>query len=663
MTHARTAVVLAAALIFVAPAHAGNNFGGTAVLSWSRVAVVSDLTAPASYPSPLYLLLVGVPDVRSLDVELKWSPNDLVGPCYYVMSADSTVLPCGRVSFPLELPGVLDEDSTYTWAITFDGASRSCVTYLVGGNHCDGKPASFCLISVKTLDSNGELDELAVLGNATVLGGTEEGCPIVAQDIYPHVAVAGGENVFTIHGRDLAQDTQVALVDDGTEAPASTVTVSGDTTAIATVTIPSGFSGALDVVVSTAQSSDTLRSLVVVADSASGLTPVWRLNISDVGGMPRASVIANEFVNPAYPVQFPLGALPIRRRVETAVVSGDRSVPFYSMEIAPLDLDPNGRPAAGGLNPLSSSVVSVNSQTGDLAVIRAPALGQQLRSIPPQLISRVVPATPQLAPSEEFLGWERSPDRSWLVARTGTTTQFFTASRSDPMLRVPGRSYEGTYSRDGRHYAMVVDDGTAKRWIVIAADGGILREGLPSSDALSQLSLSPFGDVLTFTREQSARVPSTTVTVDLRTGQERVLSALPGGTRYYSGDGRTMMVLRAYPGSLRLFDVSHPLNPVEAAPPFEPPDTHFLTGAVCDDGSLVAVQVLETDANPSRTLMRVLALGRDLQQRAVVATRTQTSGLQFEGKFLLVGTQRHPIPVYFTFNPTVEISLYDLNGM
>ncbi len=662
MSRPLTAVLLAAVLNPVPPVHAGNNFGGSAALSWSGIAEVSDLPTVPVEPVPLYLLLTGIPDVRSLAVELKWSPNDLVGPCYYLIPMDSSATSCGWTSY-LQPPGVFEEDSSYTWMITFDGAPRSCVVFMVGGDYCEGRPASFCLMSVKTVDSDGAVDELTVLGGATILGGVEDGCPVVAQDIFPHVAVLGRENTFTIQGRDLSQDTQIALVDDGIAAAASSVVVAGDTTATATVPIPSSFAGPLDVIVSTSTSSDTLANRVLVADSSAGLAPVWQLDVTQVDDLPRARVVANEFVNTAYLAPFPIRTLPIKRRVETAGSSGDRTVPVIGVDVAPLDFDTNGRPAVSHLAFVSSSLVSVNPQTGNEAILASPGLAGMARPLSPQLAARTVSANLRIGPSEEFLGWERSPTGQWLVVHTSTSTQFFVETRTEPVLRLAGRSYDGVFSKDGKRYAAVVDDERLRRWIVVSADGAILKEGAPSEDSMSQLELSPRADVLTFTRERSAHVPPTIVAVNLATGEEHVLSIMPDGTRYYSADGRTVLVLSPSPGSLRLFDVTDPLNPVEVAPPFEAPEGHFITGAVSNDGMLVALQMLERDENPMRTLTRVIALDRNLQQRAVVATRTQAGGLQFEGHFLLSGTQRHPIPTYFIFNPTTQIRLYDLGGL
>lgn len=661
MSRLLAAVLLAAAVVVVAPASAGNNFGGRAALSWSGIAQVGDLGTVATQPAPLYLLLSGAPDVRSLAVELKWSPNDLVGPCYYLIPMNSSATSCGWTSY-LQPPGVFEEDSSYTWKITFDGASRSCVVHMVGGDHCEGKPASFCLKSVKTVDSNGGVDDLTVLGSATILGGVEDGCPVVAQDIFPHVAVQGRENAFTIQGRDLSQDTQIALVDNGVAAGASSVVVAGDTTATATIPIPSSFAGSLDVVVSTAVSSDTLKSRVLVADPSAGLPAVWQLDITQVDDLPRASVTVNEFINPAYSAQFPATTLRVNRRIERGKYVGGHFSPDFTVDAALLDLDLNGRPAVGQLAFISSSTMSVDPWTGKVAILASTSPVDGMREVPPRLATRAVRVTVSSLDGDLFVGWERSPDEQWMVVRTERRTDVFASGQTSPGLRLTGRAYDGVFTKDGRRYAAVVEEERGRRWVVMSPSR-ILRESPPAGDAISQLGLSPEGNVLTFTRQRSPRDPVATVAVDLATGQEHVLTSVPDGTRYYSADGKTMIVLTPDPGRVRLFDVTDPLNPVELATPFEMPNGQFITGAVSGDGGLVAVQMLEIDNNPHRTLTRVILLNRNLQQSATVISRTELDGLQFEGRFLFVGTQRHPIPTYFLFSPTTQIKLYDLSGL
>lgn len=661
MGRAIAMLVLAAFPISAAPSDAGNNFGGTATLSWSSVAQITDRSNVPTAPVPLYLILDGVPDLRSLAVEVKWLPNSLVGPCYYLLPTNSATGACASTSY-LDPPGVFDGDSSYDWKITFSGPSHACVQYTVAGDLCDGKAASFCLASVRTLDSDGAIDELGVLGGATILGGVPDGCPVVAEDVFPHVAVVGRENTFTIQGRALSPNTQITLVDDGVTANASSVVVTGDTTATATVPIPSSFAGALDVVVTTPSSSDTLANRVVAADSSAGMAPVWQLDVAQSQDLPRASVVANEFTNPAYTPAFPATMLPIKHRTESMTMSGDHMVPMYSMDIAPLGLDVNGQPVVNGLAFATASAVSVNQWSGKISVLSPVAPSGGLPIVPTRLSSRTVRLDVKSTDANPFLGWERSPNEGWSVARNEHEMSIFTAQSPTPTLRLSGLSYAGVFSRNGKVYATVIEDVRGRRWAALSRDG-VISESKPTGDALNQLELSPSGDVLTFSRQRTVQDPAVTVGVNLASGEERVLANIPNGTRYYSDDGRTMALLQPYPGRLQLFDVTDPLNPVEIAPALETSDGDFISAAVSADGGLVALQLLETTDNPHRTLSRVVALDRSLQQRALVIAGTSLSGLQFQGRYLLVGTQRHPIPSYFIFNPTTQIRLYDLGSL
>jgi len=42
---------------------------------------------------------------------------------------------------------------------------------------------------------------------------------------------------------------------------------------------------------------------------------------------------------------------------------------------------------------------------------------------------------------------------------------------------------------------------------------------------------------------------------------------------------------------------------------------------------------------------------------------TRINGLQFVGRFLFVGMQRHPIPSFFVWDSTSAVMLYDLSAL
>ncbi len=257
-------------LLLALPAVAGNNAEGTAQLSWAQSDIVSNLTEVPTLPAPLYLVLQGTPDIQQLAVTIRWSPRDSIGPCYELIPADSTGGYCGSTGY-LNPPGIFEGDSSYTWSISFDGSSRSCVVYRVAGQACTDRPANFCLASVETKDSNGEIDQLVLNGNATILGGVPDGCPAVVQDVFPHTVVAGRQNTLEIQGANFAGGTWVTLQSQtGTASSSSSSVVSQDAhTLNASIDVPTSFAGPISVVVGTGQSTaDTLGGQLSVAEIA-----------------------------------------------------------------------------------------------------------------------------------------------------------------------------------------------------------------------------------------------------------------------------------------------------------------------------------------------------------------------------------------------------------
>jgi hypothetical protein len=269
----------------------------------------------------------------------------------------------------------------------------------------------------------------------------------------------------------------------------------------------------------------------------------------------------------------------------------------------------------------------------------------------------------QAAASGDLYGWEESPDRSWGLVHTFAGTRVFRRGTLRPLLHIRDRVYYGSFSRDGSRYAAVAEAGDLRRWILLSSEGVVLRDGVPTSCSLSQLYLSPDGKVLTLESEGRGCGRAGTIGVDLGVGTEKLLPVKVWGTRYYSADGRTMLDLTPAPGRLQLYDTTDPLNPLAVAGPLDTLDGLFVTAALSSDGSLIAVEMQEPDDNPHRNLMRVVVFDRSLRQRAILLRRTTPSGLQFEGPFLFVGVQRHPIPTYFETDPTSQIVLFDLSSL
>jgi hypothetical protein len=229
---------------------AGANAAGSASLSWSEGGSVTNLNvAPSWTRVPLFLRLQNAPDIQQLAVQLNWTPNDLVGPCFYVVPDSTLIASCG---WTMAGPGGdFAGDSSYTWSIAFPpGSDKSCVTYWVEGGACSGKPASFLLGSVKVRDSAGAIDELVVTGNATILGGVDSVGLVTVQSTSPSTVNSGEIAELTVQGTNFAIGAAVELRGDGLTLHATAVVVTSPNTLTAVVAVPDSAEAPLDVVVS-----------------------------------------------------------------------------------------------------------------------------------------------------------------------------------------------------------------------------------------------------------------------------------------------------------------------------------------------------------------------------------------------------------------------------
>jgi len=111
-------------------------------------------------------------------------------------------------------------------------------------------------------------------------------------------------------------------------------------------------------------------------------------------------------------------------------------------------------------------------------------------------------------------------------------------------------------------------------------------------------------------------------------------------------------------GLLDYFDITDPLRPQRKGPTLEA-DGPIMNGAVSDDGSFVAVAIL----SPDRLHKRIVALqhmGAALSHPRMVDPATVSEALQFEGRFLFLGIQRSPAPVFVELSTTESVSVYEL---
>lgn len=210
-----SAVLTAVLLSGSAIAWAGNNAGGTARLSWNPTVLVRSMDRAPGAAFPLYVQLDGASDVRSLSLWLQWTPEDSVTGCYRVVSGLASAT-CGT---GVEAPpnGAFDGDSAYAWTISFPpGSDRRCVTYQVTGGMCqDSVPATFHLIAARSIDSNGEIDELVIGAPITLAGGVEGTLPLSVTSLGSRQLLPGRTNLLPIKGTGFNSWTSVELRSGG----------------------------------------------------------------------------------------------------------------------------------------------------------------------------------------------------------------------------------------------------------------------------------------------------------------------------------------------------------------------------------------------------------------------------------------------------------------
>jgi hypothetical protein len=273
-------------IMALAPAvFAGNNAGGRAWLSWDRPGNVSTLSSAPVEAFPLYVQLRDATDVRALAMNVVWSPYDSLSRCYAITSA----VPSGPETQPdsafgaisaLPPTGSFDGDSSYTWSILFPSGSsqQQVVLHLVAAPLCPEETAAqFLLASVLAMDSNGLIDTLAVVGEASITP-----VPTVT-GVEPNQVDPSVPATLRIRGSQFVPGAEVRLRKGGAVTPVTEVVVQDSSQIIARfvptaeqqgpldvqVALPSGLSGTLLEGVTVA-SALTASSVYLPTDEAAG---------------------------------------------------------------------------------------------------------------------------------------------------------------------------------------------------------------------------------------------------------------------------------------------------------------------------------------------------------------------------------------------------------
>jgi hypothetical protein len=336
---------------------------------------------------------------------------------------------------------------------------------------------------------------------------------------------------------------------------------------------------------------------------------------------------------------------------------GDGLEASFSREIAPLLVNPDGTLED---IPLAFVPPARVSQGKTFAVLGLADDSRPWKDTPRIPVSYVNLTN---RPGQSILGWEGSADGQRGVVHTEQATFFIDATVSEPPGPRPlvnfyvHPTFGAALAEEAECIALVARADTLRKVLVSRFDGSILFEEPEFTDFhYDQLYLTPQGDALIVDREHQGR-PTEILGVDLATGTTKALAGVEEGDRYYSRDGRRLLVVRSGFGRAFYYDSSDPLDPQPLwSRPFEA-EVPIITAAVSDSGSYVALQTFESDGRgETRT---VIVLNQEGTRIAGPLQESRAEGLQFESGILFVGVQRHPIPAGVHWESTTEILAFD----
>jgi len=222
---------------FTNEAGAGRNAGGKARLTWDESGLELSIPAAPSDSFPLFLGLVGAPEVRALSVMVQWFPTDPTGKCYGLLPA-SNGAGCSTTSSDPPNGDFQGEPTTTWWSISPPpvGSDGHCVTWLVTSAGClDPHPAVFTAL-VRVEDYHGNIDTLQVLEPATI--GSAVATILQASSVAPTAIVPGTPTMLRIRGAGFSPGSRVTLSNESGGAEASRVVVLAPDEIVATIAAP-----------------------------------------------------------------------------------------------------------------------------------------------------------------------------------------------------------------------------------------------------------------------------------------------------------------------------------------------------------------------------------------------------------------------------------------
>jgi len=271
---------------------------------------------------------------------------------------------------------------------------------------------------------------------------------------------------------------------------------------------------------------------------------------------------------------------------------------------------------------------------------------------------------------QEILSWIKIPDSNLGMVHTTQATYFFDAGTQEPPGTYPFpyslyRTYGTVLSVSSKKIATIekVKNGNniQQRLIVYGFDKKDQPVPVYQSNLLNEeydkLYLDPSGKILMF--EKKGKNPELGL-INIENEDRKVINDVITGFRYYSFDASRMLIIRTGAGLAVYYDITDPYNPSELWN-FKVND-NLVTAGVCNDGSLVAIQI-QNNNTPSNRVVVLDEMMNILSQPDIDSIESMNmSGIDWEGKYLFVGAQRHPSPPDIS-RDTEQVNVYDFTGV
>ncbi len=420
----------------------------------------------------------------------------------------------------------------------------------------------------------------------------------------------------------------------------------------------------------------SLLLVSIVAHPASAAATgdlVWSLQVSG----DRAQLVVNKFAQSSGAFPTPLRNIRVSRLQPRNTGTGEGRILSLDGYLSPLEVTENGEITAGASVPQSVplSFVPTRLVSGGGAFLM-PKMPERMRplAIPATFRARYEVSIPALVDSADRLDlWTVSPDKSVAVVNTGRSTRLINMATAAATDMPEGPLGGVCFAPRATIFAAAAISGPRPRMggpalaYCVTVRNWRTGQSLKSEPAggVSKLAFLPSRDYVVFTRHNGGR-PAETVAMSTTTGVSTILPGIPDGDRYYSAtDGLHMLVVKpvltrgneelGY-GRASYYDITDLGSPKLLAE-YDASDL-ILSGAVSDDGKLVALQVLE-NGDATRLTRRVVVLDQDLHVVFEPVRRSPDRGVQFAGRYLFTGIQGNTVEL-IAARPT-SISAFDFN--